>query len=191
MKRRSPTRCRVFGSVLNHENGIVTTRRLFFALWPDDRQRDRLRDVINSVAKTVEGHAVDRRSWHITLAFVGNIEERQIPDLRELAGQIQVEPFRLSFDRMEFWARPKVASLVAATVPTELQNLVDSLNAVLQLVGIVPEDRAFRPHITVSRNARTFVTERLTQRATTEWSSFQLMESVSGPGGVSYIPLKQ
>ena len=169
----------------------MSTKRLFFALWPDDRQRGRLRDVINSVAKTVEGRAVDRRNWHITLCFIGEFEESQIPELQEIASRIQVEPFRLSFDRMEFWARAKIASLVAATVPTELQDLVDSLNGVLQVVGIVPEDRNFRPHITVSRNARSFATERLTQRATTEWSSFQLMESVSGPGGVSYNPLKQ
>jgi 2'-5' RNA ligase len=65
------------------------------------------------------------------------------------------------------------------------------LNLVLQEVGVTTEDRTYRPHITVVRNARTFATERLTQRATTEWSGFELMESQSGPGGVRYIPLKQ
>jgi len=169
----------------------VSTKRLFFALWPDNRQRDRLRDVINSVAKTVEGRPVDRRSWHVTLPYIGEFEESRIPELQELASQIDVEPFRLGFDRLEFWARPKVACLVAATVATELEQLVASLNWVLQEVGVTPEDRTFRPHITVVRNARTFTTERLTQRATTEWSSFELIESQSGPGGVSYIPLKQ
>ena len=168
----------------------MSTKRLFFALWPDDRQRDRLRDVINSVAKTVEGRPVDRRNWHVTLPFIGDIDEGQIPDLQELAGRIQVEPFRLGFDRLEFWARPKIACLAAASVPTELEELVDSLNSVLQVVGVVPDDRTYRPHITVSRNARTFTTERLSQRAMTEWSGFQVMESVSVPGGVSYTPLK-
>jgi 2'-5' RNA ligase len=102
-----------------------------------------------------------------------------------------VQPFHLAFDRLEFWARPRVACLVAATVPTELQQLVMSLHAVIQDVGVVPEDRTYRPHITVARNARAFTTERLAQRATSEWSEFTLMESVSGPGGVSYVPLKQ
>jgi 2'-5' RNA ligase len=169
----------------------VSTRRLFFALWPDNRQRDRLRDVINSVAKTVEGKPVDRRNWHITLPYIGQFDERQIPDLRELTGQIQVEPFRLVFDRLEYWARPKVACLAAATVPAELERLVSSLNDVLRLVGVTPEDRTYRPHITVSRNARAFTTERLAQRTTTEWSDFELIESVSGPGGATYVPLKQ
>ncbi len=169
----------------------MNTKRLFFALWPDHRQRDRLRDVVASVAKTVEGRAVDRRDWHVTLAFIGPFPENRVPYLLERAAQIEVEPFRLNFDRLEYWARPRVASLSAATVPPALQQLVDALNAVLLDLGLKPEDRNYRPHITVVRNARAFPTERLTQRVTTEWSSFELVESVSVPGGVSYVPLKQ
>jgi 2'-5' RNA ligase len=169
----------------------VNTKRLFFALWPDNRQRDRLRDVINSVAKTVEGTAVDRRNWHITLAFIGTFPEDRVPYLLERAEQIQVEPFRLSFDRLEFWPRPKVASLCAATVPPELQALIDALNAVMIDLGLTPEDRTYRPHITVARNARPFTTERLAQRSVSEWSSFELVESVSVPRGAYYVPLKQ
>ncbi|HNP65470.1 MAG TPA: RNA 2',3'-cyclic phosphodiesterase [Woeseiaceae bacterium] len=169
----------------------MTTKRVFFALWPDARQRDRLRDVINSVARNVEGRAVDRRDWHITLAYLGDIEEQRIPGLLQRAKEIHVEPFRLAFDRLEFWPRPKIACLVTPTVPVELETLVAELNALIQDCGVVPEDRTYRPHITVSRNARTFPTERLTQRATTEWSGFELIESVTGPGGSSYMPLKQ
>ena len=167
------------------------SKRLFFALWPDDRQRDRLRDVINSVAKSVEGTALDRRDWHITLAYLGEIEERLIPSLLEKAAQIKVQPFRLSFDRLEFWPRPKLACLVGPTVPSELESLGAELNLLLQDFGVVPDDRNYRPHITVSRNARNFATERLTQRVSTEWSEFELIESESGPGGSSYSPLKQ
>lgn len=169
----------------------MSNKRVFFALWPDDRQRDRLRDVVNSVAKTVEGRAVDRRDWHVTLAFIGEFPEEQIPDLLKSAGEIQVEPFRLGFDRLEFWARPKVACLTAPTVPAELQALITALNSVMQDFGVVPEDRTYRPHMTVVKNARTFVTERLAQRATTEWTGFELIESIAAPGGVTYRPLKQ
>jgi len=169
----------------------LNTKRLFFALWPDHRQRERLRDVVNSVAKTVEGQPVDRRNWHVTLAFIGAFPEHRVPLLLERAAEIRVEPFRLNFDRLEYWPRPRVASLTAAAVPAELQALVDALNSVLRDAGIEPEERVYRPHITVVRRARAFSTERLAQRTSTEWSSFELMESVSGPGGVSYVPLKQ
>lgn len=169
----------------------MNTKRVFFALWPDNRQREQLRDVIGAVAKTVEGKMVERRNWHITLAFIGAFPEDRIPYLMERAGEIHVRPFGLNFDRLEYWPRPRVASLSAASVPEELQELVDSLNQVISDLGLTPEDRNYRPHITVVRNARSFTTERLSQRVRTQWSSFELMESASGPGGVSYTPLKQ
>ncbi len=169
----------------------MSDKRLFYALWPDHRQRDRLRDFISPVAKLVEGRAIDRRNWHVTLAFIGNLPERRIPELQERVSQIHMEPFRLTFDRLEFWARPKVASLSAATVPPELQKLVEMLNLALADLGIRTEDRTYRPHITVARNARPFETQRLSQRAMTEWSRFELIESVSERGGVSYHVVNQ
>jgi len=127
----------------------------------------------------------------VTLAFIGDFPSGKIPGLLERADGIKAKPFRLTFDRLEFWARPRVASLTAATVPDELQGLVKSLHGLMQHEGVVPEDRTYRPHITVVRNARTFTTERLAQRISTEWSSFELVETVSQPSGAFYRPLKQ
>ena len=169
----------------------MNTRRLFFALWPDMRQRDSLRDVIGSVAKTVEGTPTDRRNWHVTLAYVGVFPEQRIPILFEKTAAIDIEPFHLHFDRMEFWPRQKIAAICAQTVPPELQRLVEALKEAIASVGVPVEDRNYRPHITAVRNTRHFATERLALRATTEWSGFELMESISGPGGAMYRPLKQ
>ena len=169
----------------------MSTKRIFFALWPDDRQRDRLRDVISPLAKLVEGQVVYRGNWHVTTAFIGNFPEADIPALLARAAVIEFEPFRLRFDRVEFWPRPKVASLVASTVPPELQRLVDAQNAVLADFGVPVEDRTYRPHITVVRRARPFETQRLAQPAVMEWAGVELVESVSQPGGATYRPLKQ
>jgi 2'-5' RNA ligase len=169
----------------------MSTKRIFFALWPDDRQRDRLRDVISPLAKLVEGQVVYRGNWHVTTAFIGSFPEADIPGLLARAAEIPFEPFRLRFDRVEFWPRPKVASLVAPTVPAELQCLVDAQNALLTDFGVTVEDRTYRPHITVVRRARPFETQRLAQPAVVEWSGVQLVESVSQPGGATYHPLKQ
>ena len=169
----------------------METRRLFFALWPDHGQRERLRDEIGPAAKSVEGRAIDRRNWHVTLVFIGAFPAHRVPYLLQRAEGVRVAPFRLIFDRLEYWARPRIASLCAATVPPELQGLVDRLNTIMLDLGLKPEDRAYRPHITIARNVRAFTTERLTQRVTTEWSGFELVESVSGPGGVTYVPVKQ
>ena len=169
----------------------MSTRRLFFALWPDDRQRDRLRDHISPLAKLVEGQAVYRGNWHVTTVFIGDFEERLIPELQARTAELSVEPFRLRFDRVEFWPRPRVACLVAATVPIELQQLVSLQSSLLADLGVQVEDRTYRPHITVVRGAHRFETQRLAQPAVVEWSDFRLVESVSQPGGATYHPLKQ
>lgn len=169
----------------------MSDRRLFFALWPDDRQRDRLRDQISPLAKLVEGQVVYRGNWHVTTAFIGDFPEARVAELQARATEIAVEPFRLRFDRVEFWPRPKVASLVASTVPPELQRLVDAQNSLLADFGITVEDRTYRPHITVVRRARPFETQRLAQAAVIEWTGFELVESISQPGGATYRPLKQ
>ena len=170
---------------------VVSVKRIFFALWPNDRQRDQLRNVISPAAKLIEGSAVYRGSWHVTIAFIGEYPERLIPDLQAAAAAMTFEPFRIRFDKAEFWPRPKIAVLATQSVPAELERLVAALNGVLTDAGIVTESRSFRPHITIVRRARPFETQRLAQPALIEWSGFELVESVSGPRGTTYHPLKQ
>ena len=169
----------------------MSTKRLFFALWPDDRQRDSLRNAISPVAKLVEGSAVYRGNWHVTLAFIGEFDERLIPELQEAARAILFEPFRMRFDRCEFWPRPRVAVLAAQTVPPPLEYLVESLKLVLKELGVEVDERRYRPHITVVQRARPFETQRLAQAAVVEWKGFELIESVLTQGQRSYHPLKQ
>jgi len=166
-------------------------KRLFFALWPDARQRERLRDWAAPMVKDVEGKVVFRGNWHVTLAFLGDTPAELVPGLKEQAEAIPFEPFRLRFDRIEFWARPKIACLVPSIVPPELQQLVSQLNAVLTDVGMPPEDRTYRPHMTFVKGARQFEKQRLAQPLTFEWTGFELLESISERGDVRYMPLKQ
>ena len=167
----------------------MSTRTLFFALWPDNRQRDRMRDFISPVAKLIEGRATDRRDWHVTLAYIGELDERFIGELQKSARAIQFEPFRLRLDRLEFWPRPKIAALVPPRIPPEHEKLVDTLRGIIIAAGIEPALRVYRPHVTVVRNARPFETQRLAQSATTEWSSFELVESITERGSTIYRPI--
>lgn len=166
-------------------------RRLFFALWPSDRQRELLRNTVRPVLTSVEGDAVDRRNWHVTLVFIGAFPEEQIPLLQAAARDISHESIRLRFDRLGFWPRSKVACLLPLTVPPALQALVQSLEQALLPFDFLPEDRVYRPHITVARRVRTFATVQLARPVDLEWSDFALVESMSSPSGVVYQPLKQ
>lgn len=169
----------------------MSDKKIFFGLWPNDRQRDQLRNAISPVAKLVEGSAIFRGEWHVTLAFIGEYPEEMISFLQVAAEEIPFEPFRLRFDKAEFWPRQKVAVLVAQSVPAELERLVASLHSILLDAGIAVETRTYRPHITIVRRARPFETQRLAQATLVEWTGFELIESVTAPGSVTYRPLKQ
>lgn len=167
----------------------MNSKRIFFGLWPDPRQRERLRDLIGPAIREIEGRAVDRRDWHVTLAFIGDLDVRFIPGLMEAARQVSMEPFRLRLDRLEFWPRPKIAAVVPPRVPPDMEALVERLNGLMMDVGVEPQERVYRPHITVVRNARQFEPIKLPQSAEIEWSRFELLESVSELGRTMYRPL--
>ena len=169
----------------------MADRKLFFALWPSHRQREQLRDTINPVLSSVEGRYVDRRNWHVTLVFIGQFPEARIPELLSATDVITPDPVRLRFDTLTFWQRPKIACLLARTVPPELAQLVKSLQKALIPFGFAPDPRVYRPHITVARKVRSFPETRLARAIELTWPDFELMESVSVRGGVQYYPVKQ
>ena len=167
------------------------SKRLFVALWPDDRQRNNLSDVFPSLLTSIEGKFVDRGNWHVTLVFIGDFPERLIPELMTKASDIEVQPFRLRFDRLEYWARLRMATLHVLTVPDELKQLKNDLESMLLPYGVKAEGLDYRPHITAVRSARPFVTLREALPIEMQWSGFEIIESIPMPGGVRYRPLKQ
>jgi len=169
----------------------MAERRLFFALWPSERQRELLRDTLRPVLTSIEGDAVDRRNWHVTLVFIGGFPEEQIPFLQATAAELEPEPVRLRFDRVDYWQRAKIAALTPRVTPASLEALVGSLQLKLRTFDVEPEDRLYRPHITVARRARAFEPVTLMRPVDLEWEQFELVEAISGPSGVSYSPLKQ
>lgn len=167
----------------------MADRRLFFALWPSDRQRDLLRNTLRPVLTSVEGAAVDRRNWHVTLVFIGGFPEEQLPFLQAAAAELAIEPVRLRFDRVGYWPRTKVACLLPVTTPPALESLVASLESLLQPFDLRPGERIFRPHITVARRVRGFETMPLARPIDLEWTEFALVESQTLPSGAVYQPL--
>jgi len=169
----------------------MADKRLFFALWPDQRQQEALRNTISPIARLVEGNAVARGNWHVTLVFIGRFPEDRVAELMAAAAAVKVEPFRLRFDRLTYWQRPRIACLQAISVPPPLQTLVGQLNEMLPDFNVVPKMETYRPHITAVRRARSFEPIILARPLEVQWSGFELIESISLPGGVQYCPLKQ
>ena len=169
----------------------MDSKKLFFALWPDDRQRENLRNTMSPVARQVEGSAVFRGNWHVTLVFVGEVPADRVAEIQAATADIEVEAFRLRFDRLAFWQRPRIACLQAMSVPPPLEALVNALNQALVPFGHEPETGHYRPHVTAVRRARAFEPIMLARPLELSFDGFELVESVSTREGVQYHLLKQ
>jgi 2'-5' RNA ligase len=94
---------------------------------------------------------------HCTLRFLGDTPEEQVPEIEAALARIDAPP-SLSLEISGLTAfpsrrRPRV--LVARVTPTdELMDLQRQIEAAVQELGVEPENRPFRPHVTVARLKR-------------------------------------
>ena len=91
-------------------------KRLFFALWPDNAVRGRLAEIAGLLPVNT-GRRVPPDNFHITLAFLGNVQELVVPELAAAAEQMRQPSFSLQIDRCGWWKRAKVAWLAPGNHP--------------------------------------------------------------------------
>jgi len=126
------------------------TRRLFFALWPDEETRAALAALAKAQIHP-RARRVATDNLHLTLAFPGNVTARVHACLEEAAGRLTGAPFGLSIDRLGYWSGPRIIWAAPAQTPRELWSLVTSLREVLAACGLEPENRPYQAHITLMR----------------------------------------
>jgi 2'-5' RNA ligase len=137
--------------------GPPAALRLFFALWPDDSQRERLLrerllSAIRDVRPAAGGRAVPTGNLHVTLAFLGNVAPERVPDLRAVAAARVWPDTCLVFDRLAWWPKARLLCLEAQPLPPAFAEAVRAFHEDLRLKGFSIERRPFRAHITVARN---------------------------------------
>ncbi|WP_296942395.1 RNA 2',3'-cyclic phosphodiesterase [uncultured Massilia sp.] len=125
--------------------------RLFLALWPDDAVRERLRAARDAWAWPRGATPVATGKLHLTLHFLGAVPAERLPDLR--AGfAVPCPPFDLRLGRPALW-HGGIAVLAPHEQPTALLDLQARLAEALASLGLQPEARAYRPHVTMARRA--------------------------------------
>lgn len=165
------------------------SRRLFFALWPAAETRERFASFLGPLVGPTGGRPQRPDQLHVTLAFLGSVPESRLDDVREAGRAAQGAPFEVTFDRVDFWPRPKVLCLTATRTPEELRRLVETLNRALQSHRFETEDRPFRAHVTLARKVPH--AQRETAIAPLAWpaTELSLVESITEPAGARYEPL--
>jgi len=127
---------------------------------------------------------------HITLVFLGSVASEQRGCIERVADGIQVEPFTLFLDRVDYWEQPRIQCLGVSKTPAPLSMLVQRLQSGLMDCGFEPEKRVYKPHVTLSRKAKK--QQPISLKTPIEWpvSEFALAGSSTGKKPPRYQMIK-
>lgn len=161
--------------------------RLFFALWPAEAQRTALTAVTGPLPAEL-GRRVISANLHITLLFLGAVNNATRQNLESAAGRIIASPFVLTLDHYGYWPKPQVVWMGSQVTPPALFGLVHALRQAALACGLRVDSRPYRPHLTFCRKVRQ--PPRLPEFTPVTWpvAGFSLVESRSTPDGVRYEP---
>ena len=167
------------------------SRRVFFALWPDDEAVSHLSALAHDLSARGGGRVMRPASLHLTLAFVGAVTPTQLGQIEDIAAGVRAEAFDLSLDRLGFWPQRGILWAGCRQSPAPLRRLAESLGGGLRAAGfaIDPRSTAQVPHITLARRARCASLPRLGTPIRWRVGEFALVETHLHPSAASYKSL--
>ncbi|HVJ89767.1 MAG TPA: RNA 2',3'-cyclic phosphodiesterase [Labilithrix sp.] len=109
-----------------------------------------------SSALAQRGRWVKRSMMHVTLRFLGHVDEELVLPLSEVVtelGKVQKRAIELESTSLVAFPNAKRAHVLALHLedPGALAELSTAAERALATLGFIPEVRAFRPHLTLAR----------------------------------------
>ena len=198
-------------------DGDTADRRLFVGTFLSAEQQELLGELKRQNDRLVDAWG-KRLRWvkyvklHMTWLFLGKTDESAVDAIGERLSGIVTDyaPMQVTYDRLEFWPsarKPRQLVMTPSVVPDQLSSLAGHIKAGLKDYTEKPEDRQFRPHLTLLRmqheqTARASHAERRRLELPTWFDtkvflplvhdilSLALIESHLGKGGDDYEVLK-
>ncbi|GMR18144.1 MAG: hypothetical protein BMS9Abin33_0549 [Gammaproteobacteria bacterium] len=167
-------------------------QRLFFALWPQGEFKQKLHAVVSDITLPQSSRCVPLENLHLTVLFLGLIDEKTRFCLQALNAPISVPKFTFVLDRIDYWRKPRILCLGCSETPTPLLELVQVLKETAVNCNIEIEDREFQAHVTVARKVNKPETSVATLDQSIEWPVDQLvlLRSINKREGVYYERVK-
>ncbi len=138
---------------------------------------------------------IDVENYHLTLRFIGDIDEPTASDVDLELGRVRRQPFTVTLEGLGCFGGDKPRAIVARAQPAPpLIELQAEHERLIRRAGLPAEPRKFTPHVTLARlrgvsqmavadylGARGFLTRRFTV------DRFVLFSSRDSVGGGPYM----
>lgn len=149
-------------------------RRLFLALWPEESDQLKMESSTRAALQSLHPptRPVPAGNLHVTLVFIGSVEEGRMALLRSLAERVSLQAcaaqlgesagaqrtaaVQLVFERIAYWKKADVLCALTdetskSAQATTAAALADRLRSGLLDDGFAVDLKPFRPHVTLAR----------------------------------------
>lgn len=161
--------------------------RLFLAIWPDAAAAAALARLAQAMAQGAVGRAVPAEKIHLTLAFLGEVAEARVADVRAAAAAMRWEPVDLVFDTLGWFRGARVGWIGCSDPAPGLLSLQAALAQALRSRGFELDERPYSPHVTLVRKAGRPVPRAGTEPISWRAGELALVQSGSGTGRYTTI----
>ncbi len=162
------------------------TGRLFFAVVLASEQQQQLIQLAKSIRLASGEKITVADRMHLTLRYIGPVEQSILQCLIDEASQLQASAFSLRLNITGYWKKPRVTWVGTDRLDENLEQLVNALEKLCQACGVAAETRTYVPHITILRKSVRHAAGVLHEEIVCPVEKFVLIESISIPGGVEY-----
>jgi 2'-5' RNA ligase len=178
--------------------------RTFVAIELPSETKEKIEETITPFRKlNLSISWVKPKNLHLTLKFLGEVDEEKIDDIVSILAQGVKEEQRFKMDLKDFGAFPdfKKARVLWIGIEKGKESLIRIQNKVeegLSNIGFPQEKKGFSPHLTIARVKSPKGIERLTEQIKNvnfvaediEVDELILMRSQLHPQGAIYTPLE-
>jgi 2'-5' RNA ligase len=103
---------------------------------------------------------VKPESMHITLKFLGEVDERKLEKLMKKMDEIKVRSFEIRVQGVGVFPSERYPRVLWAGVSGDFRELHKEVERITRSLGFPKDDKPFKPHITIARLKNLSASER-------------------------------
>lgn len=177
--------------------------RIFIGIPFSEETKKELKKVQKKVTeKSATGRFADWDNFHLTIKFIGEIDEGKLPEIKEVVERVTREerPFTLVLQGFDAFRKGStcIPWLGVGEGKETLEKLQENMETALEEIGYPKESRPFRPHMTFGRKVQLSLSDQSAlQEALSrvkiriEVTSVAIMESTRKNGKLVYPIVKE
>lgn len=95
---------------------------------------------------------IEPEDFHLTLRFVGDVENHVAADFADALASIECRPFEMRLEGVgQFGGHDPRAIWAGVRGGAEIEKLARAHERAARMAGLPPDSRAFKPHVTLAR----------------------------------------